>query len=281
VNYAVLALVGVAVAVLAYAGFRGLPAAVRNVVDRAAARAAVIAPLTFFVTPGTFKALVALAPVVLGGAVVAAFLFGPVWGVLSAAGAAMLAAGRLGKREEKLQEALRRQLPDAMEAIAANARARSSIPTAMREAAQAAPTPLREVLADVVKSYDRAVVFHEALLATAARVKCRELNLAFDIVAVCFRQGSPLDEVSRRLASTLRALHAFRTKIQNETSGARMGMRIMLVVPIAVLLMMSTVEGDAVSAMFHQGVGIFLVLVAGVLMVTAWVWGRSILRSYL
>jgi Flp pilus assembly protein TadB len=272
--------IGVASAACFYAAVRGVPGAARNKAETVVARAKAMAPLTFFVHPAYLKATFAAVPLVLAGAVVVALMFGPSWAVVFVVVCAMGVFGRLTKTEDKLQEALRRQLPDAMEAIAANAKARSSLPTALREAAMTAHTPLKEVLGDVVSSYDRSVVFPDALLATAARVRCRELNLAFDIVSVCFRRGSPLDEVSRRLASSLRALHAFRTKIHNETSGARMGMRIMMVVPVAVLLMMSSVEGESVALLFNQVFGIFLLIVAGACLVTAWLWGRTILRSF-
>lgn len=274
-------LVAVSAGALAWYAARRVPVLVADLLERVSVRAAASAPLTLFTDRAYVKRWIAILPLALGGAAVAGFLFTPVWGLVGAGAFVALFVQRLAKREDALQETLRIQLPDGIEAVATNAAARASLPEALRDVTSTAQSPLREVFADVLMGYDRGVVFHEALEATAARIRSRELSLAFEIVSVCFRKGSPLDEVSRRLASSVRALQAFRAKIRNETSGVRMGMRIMLILPLGVLAMMASVEKEAVAEMFRNPVGIVLLALAAAFLAWAMIWGRGILRSYL
>jgi len=189
----------------------------------------------------------------------------------------------LAKRREKhWSDLFEEQLPMTTLALADNVRAGLSLPSALERAAASAPQPLRSVLMHVVRAHiDAGLPQVEALQRARERVGRHDFAVVVEAVVTCYEKGGPLPQILERIAVALQQLRRFRGKIQSATSGARMGIRIMLATPVAMLFMLWTMEPESVGLLFTTLLGWVVLAFVASLVYFAFVWSRRILRQYI
>jgi tight adherence protein B len=174
------------------------------------------------------------------------------------AATACLTAPVVALHHARHRRALRRdrQLPDALEAMAAAVRTGSSLRQALEEVAATAGEPL----GDELRTLDRAVA-RGAPLAEAARTwttstTSRAVQLASAALIVGARAGGPVARALDAVATTLRDREAAAAEVRSLATQARASAGVMTIAPLAFALVALVTDSRGAAFLLRSGPGL-------------------------
>jgi tight adherence protein B len=183
-------------------------------------------------------------------------------GSVAGALALLLPAAATRRWRQRRRQLLLRQLPDCLELMAASLRSGLALLPAMQHLAHHQPAPIGQELSLVIRKHRMGAKLDEALEDFQQRIGGPEVALFMTAVSVTRQLGGNLSEVLSRLSHTLREKHAIEGKIAALTAQGRLQARIVGLLPLALLLIMTRMDPQAMKLMYttRQGWAALLVL---------------------
>ncbi len=213
------------------------------------------------------------------GALIAGWsMFGPIGG-LGSMGAVLLWRVVAGRRSRSRLISLRdEQLVDAVTGLSAALRAGLSVEQALRFVAAEASAPLKDALADLVRSLDLGLPLTDALDAWAAGEASADPRLVAGVLRLHRRSGGDLPTVLDQVGATLRERRAAAQEVRALTAQARLSGLILGLLPVGFFAFLFVTSRADIQAAFHSPVGVASVLVGLALESAAFLWIRHLLE---
>jgi tight adherence protein B len=198
----------------------------------------------------------------------------------SLAGALALLAPAAAARWVRLRRrrALLRQLPDCLDLMAASLRSGLALLPAILHLARNQPPPIGQELALVIRRHRLGATLDDALEDLQRRIGGTEAALFVTAVGVARMLGGSLSEVLARLSQTLRERQAIESKIAALTAQGRLQARIVGLLPLALLVVMTRMEPQAMHLMYTTPQGWAALLVLAVLELSGMLLLRRLVR---
>jgi tight adherence protein B len=211
---------------------------------------------------------------VLGGLAVA----GPVLALLL--GVAGFAAPQLAVSlvRSRRRAAFERQLPDALQSVAAALRAGLTFQQAAEQLARDTPAPLGQELALFGREVRLGLPVEDALLALAERVRSEDLELTVTAVNIARQLGGNLGEILETIAATIRERFRLEGKVRALTAQGKLQGAIVAALPPLLALVMDHLRPDLVRPMLAHAFGWVLVAAVALMEAVGIVLIRKIVR---
>jgi tight adherence protein B len=209
---------------------------------------------------------------VLGAAVLQNVLLAGVIGVLGTVLPTLMLRVALSRRADKMRE----QLPDVLTIIASSLRAGHSFLQALDTVAREIPAPADVEFQRLVAEIRLGRPAEDALEALADRVGNPDFRWAVLAVNIQREVGGNLAEILDNVADTLRERATIRRQIKVLTAEGRLSAWVLAILPFAIALYMFAVNPGYISMLFTTQLGLFMLGVAGVMMVLGILWMRKI-----
>jgi tight adherence protein B len=209
---------------------------------------------------------------VLGAAILQRLLLAGVIGVLAAAIPTVLLKSKLKKRSEQMRE----QLPEVLTIMASSLRAGHSFLQALDTVAREIPAPANVEFQRLVAEIRLGRPAEDALEALADRVGSADFRWAVLAVNIQREVGGNLAEILDNVADTLRERATMRRQIRVLTAEGRLSAWVLAILPFGLAIYMFAVNPDYISLLFTTQIGLFMLGVAGVLLILGILWMRKI-----
>jgi tight adherence protein B len=180
---------------------------------------------------------------------------------------------RLRRRRQLL-----RQLPDCLDLLAASLRSGLALLPAIQHLARNQPPPAGQELALVIRRHRLGTSLDDALEDLQRRIGGTEAALFVTAVGVARQLGGNLSDVLARLSQTLRERQAIEGKIASLTAQGRLQAHIVGLLPLALLVVMTRMEPQAMHLMFTTPQGWAALLVLAVLELSGMLLLRRLVR---
>jgi tight adherence protein B len=208
----------------------------------------------------------------LGAAILRNPILAGVIGILAAFAPTVALRFALHRRADKMRE----QLPDVLTIMASSLRAGHSFLQALDTVAREIPAPANVEFQRLVAEIRLGRPAEDALEALADRVGSPDFRWAVLAVNIQREVGGNLAEILDNVSDTLRERAMMRRQIRVLTAEGRLSAWVLAILPFAIGIYMFAVNPDYVSLLFTTQIGLFMLGVAGVLMVLGILWMRKI-----
>lgn len=178
------------------------------------------------------------------------------------------------KRKQKIED----QLADAMVGLANAVRAGLSLAQALEILAAQCPAPINGEFRQIVGEYKLGKSLQQTLLTAKERLKSENFALFAAAMMASHESGGRLNETVERIAQSVLELQRLERKVESETAQARKSAIYMAMAPAFILVGYYFVDPENTSLLFTQTIGHFVLAVALVLNVIAYVWARVLLN---
>jgi tight adherence protein B len=216
--------------------------------------------------------------IVSGAAALIAWVwFGPEWAALA------IVVVLLGRRFQARRTAsvppvvVQERFADAIAAIAAAVRAGSSLPQAIRFAAQEAEPPIRKQLEQLVGQLDMGVPLDDAVDAWARGVETADGDLVAGALDLHRRSGGDLPAVLDQVTATIRDRVGIAREVRSLTAQGRLSAWILGVLPVGFFAFLWLTAREEIDGALSTRVGLACIVVGLVLEAGAFLWIRSLL----
>ncbi len=191
-----------------------------------------------------------------------AWLAGRWWGVLAVL-AGLLCAPPLILRHVRRRRARRfdAQLPDLLQALAGALRAGAGVQPALRHLVAQSGPPLSQEFGLLLREQRLGLGFQDALLQLRDRMPTESCSLVVSALGIAARTGGGLADTLESIARTLRARQHWLGRVEALTAQGRMQSRIMAGLPVALALVLSRLEPEAMALLWQTWYG-WIVLMA-------------------
>jgi tight adherence protein B len=157
-------------------------------------------------------------------------------------------------RRRRLQ-ALQRQLPDAMLAIAAGLRGGAGLWQALELVPRHQPRPIAQEFALLLRQHRMGMALEQALHELAMRTGLHDVRMLVATLAIARDLGGGLAEVLERLAQSVRRRVAMEDRIDALTAQGRMQGRIVGALPLLLAAVLYAMEPGTMSRLFVTPAG--------------------------
>lgn len=160
----------------------------------------------------------------------------------------------LNRRERRFRQ-LQSQLPDALDSLARALRAGHPLIAGIGMLAAEAPAPLAGEMRRLYDERRLGLSWEHAFNNLAARVPLMEMSTFIAAVSLQNRTGGKLNEVLGRLSENMRESEALRGEVQAIAAHGRMTGRILMIMPIMIAIIMSSVSPGYFDTLFRHPQG--------------------------
>lgn len=178
----------------------------------------------------------------------------------------------------KRRIAFEEQFPSVLDLIAASLESGSSVIRALELVVEEADEPTASEFGRVLASTRMGTELSEALAVMSERLGSRDVDWTVQAITVQQRTGGKLAEILRIVARTMRSRSEVVRELQTLTVEGRLSAFILGALPFLIALVMLIVNPGYLTPLFHQAIGLFMVGVAGALMLVGFAWMRKIIR---
>jgi tight adherence protein B len=159
------------------------------------------------------------------------------------------------------------QLPDNLQVLSSALRAGHSLVGALSVVVEDCPQPSRAEFRRVIADERLGVPLEEAFNVVAGRMANRDLEQVALVAALQRETGGNTAEVLDRVAETIRGRAELRRLVRTLTAQGRMSRWVVSLLPVALLLLISSISPQYMRPLFVNPVGRVLLVVAGVMIV--------------
>lgn len=226
---------------------------------------------------GLSDALLVLCAAVAVAGLVGALVFGPLGGVLVAAGVAFACTRYVDYRQTQLREQFLTQLPELAWTMASASAAGLALPRTIEFAAGELGRPASDVLQRVVEELRIGQSLDRALENLRSRMPSREVGVLVSTLTIHQRTGGDTVAALREMSHTLDARKELRREVRTTISGAVATAWGVGGVAIGGLLVLSRMMPTALQDMLQTGLGqIALAFGLGLFALAFWLIRRTI-----
>jgi tight adherence protein B len=159
------------------------------------------------------------------------------------------------------------QLPDNLQVLSSALRAGHSLVGALSVVVEDCAEPSRAEFRRVIADEQLGVPLEDAFNVVAERMASRELEQVALVAALQRETGGNTAEVLDRVAETIRGRFELRRLVRTLTAQGRMSRWVVSLLPVALLLLITTISPAYMRPLFVNPVGRVLLVVAGVMIV--------------
>lgn len=170
------------------------------------------------------------------------------------------------------------QFPDVLDLIAASLESGASVTHALQLVVDEADEPAASEFARVLTATRVGASLPEALEEAVVRIGSSDLDWTVTAITVQQRTGGKLAEILRVVARTMRDREEVRRELTALTAEGRLSAYILGGLPFALAAFLLMASPHYLTPLFHDPIGITLVVGASVLMLAAFAWMRRIVR---
>lgn len=189
----------------------------------------------------------------------------PLPAVLVAAVAAMAPRLLLKFMRQRRMEKMEQQLPDALQMLAGGMRAGVSLSQAIQQLVLESHPPLSQEFDLLLREQRLGVSMDQALENLHLRVPLQSVTLTVSAMRIAGETGGQLAETLERAAQTLRQKLAMEGKIRALTSQGKLQAWVVGALPLGLMLVLTKMEPQAMSMMFHTRIGWATLVLIGIL----------------
>ena len=160
------------------------------------------------------------------------------------------------------------QLPDILQGCASAIRAGHGLTGALSMVSDEAPQPSRLEFQRVVSDEQLGVPLDDALRVVQRRMDSRDVQQIALVAQLQRDTGGNMAEVLDRVTDSLRRRAELRRMVQSLTAQGRLSRWVVSAIPIALLIIISVVNPDYVEPLYTTTLGNFMLVVAGILIVS-------------
>lgn len=172
-----------------------------------------------------------------------------------------------------------RQLPAAISSLANSLRAGLTLVQAIQRLADNAPEPIRTDFRVMANRYAFGASLESTLREAKQRLDSPNFNLFASALLLNREMGGDVAETLHRISQSLDKLHQMRQTVEAHTAEGRTNIKVLLVAPVLLLLMISTVDAEGVKMLFTTSQGYGVLLVAGVFIALGVYFSSKITRQ--
>ena len=171
------------------------------------------------------------------------------------------------------------QMPDAMQLLARSLRAGHTLPSAMELLSNESAPPLATEMRIAFDQQRYGLTMAEALVQMADRVDSRDLRYFVTAVLIQSETGGNLTEVMEKIGQIIRDRLNFKAKIKALTAEGRLSAIILLVLPVALFLVLLTLNPDYELVLVREELGNKLLIAGGISMILGYYFINKIVKS--
>ncbi len=188
----------------------------------------------------------------------------------------MLPAFYLGMRKGRRQQAIQRQLVEAITLIANSLRSGFGFLQGVQAAAKQLTPPIADELDHLVQDISLGVSTEQALADMGQRVDSPDLDIAITAIVVQRSTGGNLSEILDSVAETMRERERVQGEISTLTAEKRLSGNVLAVYPAVLAAILFLLQPDVMSTLWTTSTGIVLLVIAGVLQLIGFIAIRKI-----
>ena len=188
----------------------------------------------------------------------------------------MLPAFYLGLRKGRRQQAIQRQLVEAITLIANSLRSGFGFLQGVQAAAQQLTPPITDELEHLVQDISLGVSTEQALADMGRRVGSQDLDIAITAIVVQRSTGGNLSEILDSVAETMRERERVQGEISTLTAEKRLSGNVLAVYPAVIAALMFLIHPDVMSTLWTSSTGVMLLVIAVVLQLIGFIAIRRI-----
>jgi len=187
----------------------------------------------------------------------------------------LLVEGLWRRRRDKIDH----QLAAAISAMSNSIRAGLTLVQAVQRLAEQAPDPIRTEFQIMANRYAYGADLETTIREAKKRLALPNFNLFASALLLNREMGGDIGQTLRRISHSLDKLHEMRQTVEAHTSEGRTNIKVLLIAPVVMLLMMSTVDYEDVKGLFTTPLGYCILLVAAGLNIIGVYFAWRITRS--
>jgi tight adherence protein B len=180
---------------------------------------------------------------------------------------------RLGRQRRTFDE----QLPDNLQVVASAMRAGQTFLGGLSFVAADAPEPSRREFRRVLADEQLGVSLADALNGVAERMRSRDFEHVALVATLQRETGGNTAEVIDQVTETIRERMDLRRMVRTLTAQGRLAGFVVSSLPVLLIVAISFLNPDYLHPMFHTAGGIFLLIVAAIMLALgAWIIARIV-----
>lgn len=188
-------------------------------------------------------------------------------GVFLGIAAAAIPYAMMKSRQQKRLRMLTSQVPDALDMLASSLRSGCALLRAMQVVRSQMHPPISEEFGRVVDEVTFGVPVADALGNLIVRTGSYDLELIVAAVQTQLTVGGNLAEIFDSIGHMIRQRVQLMGELQAATAEGRMSAGILLGMPFVMAFLISIINPEYLTPLFHQKMGLILLGIGGVLMV--------------
>jgi len=220
-----------------------------------------------------------LAAPVAAGTMLAWLLLGPLSGAVALVALSVAAYFTLWLKGEKRMRRMAAQLPAFLDNVVRLVTIGNSMASAFQTAAEAAETPLREVVATAAGLSRSAWELDEALVHVSRMYGMKELYVVASVVSIAQRFGGRSDQVLERIAAFMRDVGQARSELSASSAEIRMSAWILALLPLAVGAFIMAANNDLFMGLWRDPAGFRMLVIAICLQIGGSYWLYRMVRG--
>jgi len=193
-------------------------------------------------------------------------------------GGYLLVRPLLSRKQRKRHEAFEKHFADALDVMVGGLESGASLTATVELVGREMPPPISTEFSRVLRDAGLGVSYEEAFKAMHERLPSDDLGMFVSAISVHFRVGGNLASVLRTLGATVRDRLRIRGDVKTLTAQQRLTGWIISIVPFAVVAMLFITGRSYMIQVLEPGLARTLALVGMVMILTANVIIRRILR---
>ncbi len=190
----------------------------------------------------------------------------PILGILTGALGLGAPYMYMTQRAARRQAALTSQLPDALDMLGSALRSGYALTRGFQVVASQMHPPISEEFERVLQEVQVGISVSEALDGLLMRTDSYDLELMVAAMQTQLTMGGNLAEVLDKIAHMIRERVRLQGEINAATSEGRMSAGILIAMPIVMSIVISVVNPNYLDPLFHERLGIMMLMGAGMLM---------------
>ena len=180
-------------------------------------------------------------------------------------------------RAAKRQAALTSQLPDALDMLSAALRSGYALTRGFQVVSSQMHPPIAEEFQRMLQEVQVGIPVTESLDSLLERTGSYDLELVVAAIQTQLTMGGNLSEVLDNIAGMIRQRVQLQGEINAATSEGRMSASILVAMPIVMAVIISIINPGYLDPLFHEKMGVMMLVGAGMLMLTGIIIIRKLL----
>jgi len=179
--------------------------------------------------------------------------------------------------EQKRRARLDQQIVDAITTLSSGVRAGLTLVQSIDLLVNNSVPPLKQEFSQLLREYHMGLDLHQAMRNAANRISSQRYRLLFTALETHRTRGGDVGKTLDSLAESMREIERLEGRLDALTSQGRAQATMVAAMPVVLIGILYLIEPDAVAVLLNETAGRAMLLIAGVLILLAFLWIRRIM----